>query len=126
MWTKVKLKLAQAKAWLIALLVSIGLLALPVVVAGPIGFTWTNPTLNVDGTVYNPATDQLEIRIYCNGDTTPTFVSSGVAEAFSTEVPPGTYTCYATAVNVDNVESGPSNTVTKVVEMPAPEPPVLN
>ena len=123
---KLKKLWSKLKTWTLALLVSIGILVLPTVVAGPIGFSWENPTRNIDGSVYNPVTDQLEIRIYCNGDTSPTFVSQGDGTSFSADVPPGTYTCYATAVNIDNVESGPSNTVTKVVEMPAPEPPVLN
>ena len=113
------------KVWVYGLLIAIGLITVPMVMAGPIGFTWTNPTQNTDGTLFDAATEQAEIRIYCNGDATPTFVSLGAATALNEITSPGTYTCFATAVNVEGTESGPSNTVTKVVLSAPPNPPVL-
>lgn len=123
---KAKAAWVKVKSWWVAILVSLGLLVSIPVGAGPISFSWTNPTQNVDGTTFDPATELAEIRIYCNGDTTPTFVSLGALESLADNVPPGTYTCYATAVNNDGAESGPSNSVTKVVERAPPNPPVLN
>ena len=41
-------------------------------------------------------------------------------------VSPGTYTCFATTVDTDGLESMASNTVVKIVENAPPNPPVLN
>ena len=129
MWNTIKVKTKSAynrfKGWVLALLVSLGLVAIPVL-AAPISFSWTNATQNEDGTAFDAATEQLEVRIYCNGDTTPTFVSSGSANALDAITLPGTYTCFARTVNLEGTESADSNTVTKVVLSSAPLPPVLN
>ena len=130
MWTTFKTKVqsmwARIRAAFISVLVALGLMVAIPAGAGPINFSWTNPTQNVDGTVFDPATELAEIRLYCNGDTTPTFISVGPVTSFGSDVPPGTYTCYATAFSVYGQESGPSNTVVKVVERAPPNPPVLN
>lgn len=115
----------KIKAWFISILVGIGLISAPIL-ASTIGFEWTNATTRVDGSAFDPATEQAEIRIYCNGDTTPTFVSDGAATALNEIVLPGTYTCYATTLDTSGQESGPSAEVTKVVAPALPNPPVLN
>ena len=115
----------KIKAWFLAVLVGLGLVSAPLL-AGQIGFTWQNASTRVDGTPFDPATEQAEIRIYCNGDTSPTFTSTGAAEALSAITVPGTYTCHATTVDTDGQESAPSASVTKTVLRALPNPPVLN
>lgn len=113
------------RAWLLAFLIAIGLIALPVL-AGTIQFTWTNAIERADGTPFDAATEQAEIRLYCNGDTSPTFISPGAATATAEIiVAAGEYTCYATTVDMDGQESDPSNIVTKTVLAAIPAPPTL-
>ena len=130
MWKTIKLKTKAAwtrmKSWALAILVALGLVVALPIEAGPISFTWTNPVQNTDGTPFDPATELAEIRLYCNGDLTPTFVSPGSANALDAITAPGTYVCYATAVNIEGTESAPSNTATKVVLSAPPNPPVLD
>ena len=115
----------KTRAWFVALLVAVGLMTLPAM-AGPISFSWTNATENVDGTPFDAATEQMEVRIYCNGDPSPYFVAPGAQASLEVITTPGTYTCFARTVNMDNIESADSNTVTKIVLAAAPNPPVLN
>jgi|VirMetMinimDraft_7_1064189.scaffolds.fasta_scaffold02481_3 hypothetical protein len=114
----------KAKKWWLAVLLALGFAVIPAG-AGTISFTWTNATQNEDGTVFDPATEQMEVRIYCNGDTTPTFVSPGASAALDVITTPGTYTCVARTVNMEGTESADSNEATKVVLRSAPLPPVL-
>lgn len=114
----------KAKKWWLAMLLALGFAVIPAG-AGTISFTWTNATQNEDGTVFDPATEQMEVRIYCNGDTTPTFVSPGDSAALDVITTPGTYTCVARTVNMEGTESADSNEATKVVLRSAPLPPVL-
>ena len=124
--TKARKAWTRTKAWVYGILVALGLVVAMPTVAGPISFSWTNATTRTDGTVFDPATEQAEIRLYCNGDASPTFTSPGDANVLDAIVAPGTYTCYATTVDTDGVESMASNTVVKVVEKAPPNPPVLN
>ena len=114
----------KAKKWWLAVLLALGFAVIPAG-AGTISFTWTNATQNEDGTVFDAAAEQMEVRIYCNGDTTPTFVSPGASAALDVITTPGTYTCVARAVNMEGTESADSNEATKVVLRSAPLPPVL-
>ena len=129
MWNTIKVKTKNAynrfKGWVLALLISLGLVAIPAM-AGPISFTWTNPTQNEDGTAFDAATELLEIRIYCNGDPAPYFVSPGAAVSLDVITTPGTYVCFARAVNLEGTESQNSGTVTKVVLSSPPNPPILD
>lgn len=115
----------KLKTWVYGLFVAFGLIVTVPLMAGPISFSWTNAVERTDGTVFDPATEQAEVRLYCNGATSPTFVSPGDANVLDSVTAPGTYTCYATTVDVDGVESFASNSVTKVVEKAPPKPPVL-
>ena len=131
MWKRFKAKVKRAwgqfKTWFYGILISLGLVVAMPTVAGPISFGWTNATERTDGTVFDPATEQAEIRLYCNGDTDPTFVSLGDANALDVITAPGIYDCYATTVDTDGVESITiSNRVIKIVEKAPPNPPVLN
>jgi len=128
MWQRFKCKTKRAwnrfKAWFYGILVALGLVVALPTVAGPISFSWTNATQRTDGSVFDAATEQAEIRLYCNGDLA--FTSPGDANVLDAIVAPGTYKCYATTVDTDGVESMASNTVVKVVEKAPPNPPVLN
>jgi len=124
--SKVKSTWNRFKGWMLSILVALGLIVAIPTQAGPISFSWTNPTQNEDGTLFDAPTEQLEIRLYCNGDTVPTFVSPGAAVALDVITAPGTYTCFATAVNLEGTESAPSGTVTKVVLNAPPNPPTLD
>ena len=117
---------AKIKAWWIALLVSVGLIAAPALYAAPKDFSWTNATQRVDGSPFNAAVDQAEIRIYCDGDTVPKLVVQGAATAGTADFGFGTHTCYATTVDVYGLESDPSNTVTFEILPAKPNPPVLS
>jgi len=116
----------RAKRWWVALLVALGLIVAVPALAGMLSLSWTNPEQRTDGTAFDAATEQAEIRIYCNGDTSPTFVSPGDADAMDQITAASEYTCYATALDTDGQESDPSNTVTKTVLPARPNPPVLD
>jgi hypothetical protein len=129
------------RRWIVAVGVTLGLITAPIVMAVAKDFSWTNPTQRVDGTVYDPATEQAEIRIYCDIDF-PAF-NPQTAGASSSDVPvgvsPGASTtltvdglafgnheCGATSVDIYGEESFMSGLVTFVVTPAKPEPPVLN
>jgi len=116
---------ARLKKFIIGFLIAIGLIAGPILYAGSLNLEWTNAVERIDGTVFDAATEQAGIRIYCNGDTTPTFVSAGDSTSLSEIVPPGDYECYATTVDMDGLESFASNTITKTVDNALPNPPIL-
>lgn len=117
---------AKIKKWVYGILAALGLVVAMPTVAGPISFSWINATQRIDGSVFDPGTEQAEIRLYCNGDIAPTFTSPGDANVLDAIVAPGIYTCYATTVDTNGVESMASNTVVKVVEAAPANPPVLN
>lgn len=118
------------KKWAIGILIALGLVSVPFIVgAGSKDFSWTNPTQNTDGSVFDAATELKEIRIYCtNTDTNvlePMITSVGVATTYTAEFSSGNYSCYATAVSIEDAESFASNTVTFTIDPLIPNPPVL-
>jgi hypothetical protein len=117
-WTKVKL-------WAYIMLVSIGLIALPIEAAEK-SFSWTNASQREDGSAFDAATEQAEVRLYCDGDTVPTFVSVGAATTYTGSFSFGSHTCYATTLDTDDQESLASNSVTFVLTPARPNPPVLS
>ena len=117
---------ARFKAWFVSILVAIGLAAAPLAMSAPKDFSWSNAAQRVDGSAFDPATEQAEVRIYCDGDTAPTFVSPGASNTFTGEFAFGSHTCHATTVDQYGLESDPSNSVTFVVTPARPNPPVLN
>ena len=130
----------KMKAWVYALLVAIGIVSGGLALAVPVGYSWTNPTQNTDGSPFDAATEQAEVRLYCGVDPvafvpeTPsavqsestTAVSPGDATDLVVDLLPGTHVCFATVFDIYGYESGPSGTVTKIVERFPPSPPVLN
>ena len=130
MWTTIKVKARAAwlkvKAWVYAGLVAIGLVAAPAAMSATKDFSWTNPTTRVDGSAYDAATEQVEVRIYCDGDTAPTFVAAGAATALTGDFSFGNHSCFATVVDQYGQESDPSNTVTFVLTPARPNPPGLS
>jgi len=113
------------KALVYAVLIALGIISAPILYAGTLELAWTNATERVDGTPFDAATEQAAIRIYCNGDVTPTFVSAGAAANLDQITAAGDYECYATTVDTDGLESFASNTITKTVSKALPRPPVL-
>ena len=129
MLSRIKARLAllwaRFKKLVVAFLIAIGLISVPIVLAGTLDLSWTNAVERIDGTAFDATTEQFGIKIYCNGDTDPTFVSAGASTSLSEIVPPGDYECYATTVDIDGLESFASNTITKTVERALPNPPIL-
>lgn len=88
---------------------------------------WTEPKYRVDGTPLYAPTDIGEYRLYCG--TLPAYkVPAGnqytaplhdILPAF------GEYICYLTAVDMEGLESLPSNTVTLNYDRTAPQAPTL-
>lgn len=114
------------KAWFVAVLISLGLIAAPLLYAAPKDFTWSNPTERVDATPFDAATEQAQVNIYCDGDTVPTvsFPNGSVAGTHDFSI--GTHTCYATVVDTDGQESDASNTVVFDILPARPNPPTLS
>jgi len=110
------------KAWVIGLLVAIGLVATPLL-AIETTFTYTRGTEYSDQTPM-PLAEIAETKLYCNGSLVVTEL--GADENFNPDLTPGSYDCYATHVDVYGRESIPSNTVTKVVLPGLPNPPILD
>lgn len=126
---RIKQTFAKFKKWFIGLLVAIGLVSVPVVMAGSKDFSWTNPTQNVDGSVFNPETDQLHTKIYCvkdGSEAVPVMTIPGAQTSYTADLAPGDYECYGTVANMAGIESAASNTVTFTIDPPIPLPPVLN
>lgn len=129
----------RVRGWFIGVLIALGVIA-GAAFAATQSFNWTNPTQNVDGSAFDPATELAEVRIYCNlsptaftpespGVTsphTPALVSPGDLTTAARDFAAGDYTCFATAFSIYGYESAPSNTVTfTVTPTVAPEAPVL-
>jgi len=72
--------------------------------------TWTDPTLNSDGSPISLA----NIRVYRNG-TQIAQVNPGVQTYLDAGAPNGQHSYHVTAMNTANVQSSPSNTVTLIV-----------
>lgn len=94
-------------------------------------FTMQPPIAYEDGSPLPPQ-DILEYRLYCDDETvTPVYVQPNFPNTRTTIDAPantfmsGTHTCFATAVDNDGTESGPSNAVNFTVPLPRPNPPIL-
>lgn len=91
-------------------------------------FSWTFPTEYESGA---PITvDQItETRIYCDGNSTPEAVVTAPAASWTAAFKgfgPGSHTCYATVVDIEGAESGPSNSVNFTVPADRARAPGLN
>ena len=114
------------KAWFVAMLILIGLITIPPLYSAPRDLSWTNPTERVDTTPFDAATEQLETRIYCDGDISPTLVVPGDATSATLDFSVGSHSCEASVVDTDNQESDRSNQVTFDILPARPNPPVLS
>lgn len=132
------------KNWAYGLLAAIGLVAVPMLASALVTFSWTNPTLNEDGSVLDPS-QLVETRLYCDIDPaafTPEDGSEGTASSHTADavyaapattgdidLSYGRHDCFATAVaDYDGIrmESMPSGVATKIVKPPRPNPPGLD
>lgn len=109
-----------------------------VAIAAAVTFNWSNPTANTDGTVFNPATDQLNTRIYCDQDINAfvpespnlpqlylSFARAQGAATSTTEAnDSGAVRCFGTVTSNDGWESMPSNLIRDTPSIP--NPPVLS
>lgn len=112
---------AKIKKWALSVLIALGLVAAPLVYSEVVNFTYIAPVQNIDGSELVPGPDYVA-RLYCNGE----FVQERPVDGnFNPNLSPGTYTCVATVVN-NGQESDFSNEVTRVVEFPIPNAPVLD
>jgi len=118
---------AKIKKWWVAMLVALGLVSAPILYAEVVTFTYVAATENIDGSPLDIA-DIAFTRLYCND---VLVVSEAGADLdFNPELGIGSYSCYATHVVLapdgTELESDPSNRVTRVVNPARPQPPVLN
>lgn len=132
-WEKVKAwwrrLIAKIRSWVVSLLVMLLTVIGGVALAGSKAFIWTNPTTNVDGSAFDPATEQQETRIYCGVDPaafvpekpgspqtlTPKAVTQGNVSTTTQDFLAGDYSCFATVFSVYGYESDPSNVATFTV-----------
>lgn len=132
-WSKIKAAIKRAvskvRAWMGGALLALAVIIGGVALAGSKSFIWTNPTANVDGTPFDPATEQAETRIYCGEDVaafvpeqpgtpqtlTPYTVTQGAIATTTKEFLAGEHTCFATVFSVYGYESEPSNVITFTV-----------
>ena len=132
---------ARIKKWGVAVLAAVGLVSVPLLASAVVQFSWTNPTLNEDGSALDPS-QLIETRLYCGvdaatfvpqADTTPASAPASAvfpapAQIGDHQLSYGRHDCFATTVaSYDGVpmESRPSNVVTKIVTPPRPNAPVL-
>lgn len=115
---------AKVKKWFYGILVTLGLVAAPLLYAELVGFTYTPANQYEDGTPL-PLTDIAFTRLYCNGSVVAN--EAGADGDFSVEFTVGRYECYATHIVLgpdgQEIESAPSNLVVKIVNPAKPNPP---
>lgn len=117
---KAKKAWLKVKAWVLGLLVALGLVSAPLLYAEVVDFNYDRATLRSDGTVLLES-DIAFTRLYCDGVMVDEEV--GADESFQTDLGIGTHNCHATHVDTDGQESLPSNVVVKTVNPAAPNPP---
>jgi|GEM_PF-4163855 len=113
---------ARFKHWIMGVLVALGLLAGTVVMATA-QFTFTMPTNympDANGVIAPlPLSDIADVLLYCDGGSTPVWTLGGTpTEAVfdrTIVLGYGSHDCQASVVTANSLESGLSNTVTKVV-----------
>ena len=102
-------------------MVTVGIVAaIPIALSQIVNFNYTPATTRVDGSPLALA-DIAETRLYCNNQLVTS--EPGADGNFNPDLMPGSYTCYATHVDTNGLESDPSNEVTKLVLPPRPNPP---
>ena len=114
----------KVKAWGIALLVSIGLIAAPLLYAEMVTFSYIRATEYDNGTPM-PVEEIQFTRLYCDGALVAEELGADLNIVGNLSI--GTHTCYGTHVDIYDRESVPSATVQRIVSPPGtgPNPPVL-
>jgi hypothetical protein len=113
----------RVRRWTLTILAYLGL-AVGLVVAAQVQFTYTAPTQYQDGSAL-PLGDIAVTRLYCNNIKVDE--ETGSDGDFDVLLAPGSYSCYATVVAVNGLESLPSNVVQRVVlSDQVPNAPVLD
>ena len=91
-------------------------------------FSWTFPTEYESGAPLD-VSQITETRIYCDGNSTPDAVITAPQNNYTSAFKyfsAGSHTCYATVVDIDGAESGPSNSVNFTVPADRAVAPALN
>ena len=97
------------KAWIVSILVAIGVVGGGIVIAQPVDLNYTRPTTYEDDSPL-PLSEIAETRLYCNDVLVLT--EPGSDETFDNVdslLPVGTHSCYGTVVATNGLESRPSN-----------------
>lgn len=101
------------------------LLLLPITAnAEMVIFDWDHPTQKTDNSPL-PIAEIQETRLYCDGDTTATFVVPAPAPTTSENMTLGAHSCHATTVDTSGGEGLLSNVVNFTVSRALPGAPVL-
>ncbi len=120
-----KAKWTKLKAWVLALLVALGLVAAPLLYAEVVTFTYARAT-QYDNGVLMPLDEIQFTRLYCDGSMVAE--EPGADLDIEGNLGIGTHDCYGTHVDIYDRESVPSNTVQRIVSPPGTGPgaPVLD
>jgi len=118
-------QMTKMKAWVIALLITLGVIVGPLVYSETISFTYVRATQFDDGSPM-PETDIQFTRLYCDGSLAAE--EPGADQSIDGDLSIGSHDCYGTHVDIYDRESLPSNTVTRIVDPPGTGPgsPVLD
>jgi len=126
-------KWTRFKGWFIGVLVALGLMTGGIAMATA-QFTFTMPTeyeADAQGVIAPlPLSDIADVLLYCDAGATPVWNLGGTPTEAVFErtivLGYGSHDCQASVITLNSLESGLSNTVTKVVAPTTPaEPPTL-
>lgn len=117
----------KALKWAIPAVV-ISMLTVNMVMAGSGTLTWTDPTTRADGSTFNSATDALKHTVYLGVSSSLTSTSydskvdiGATATTYAvTSLPSGTTYAIVTITDKQNLESDPSNIVSKFIPFAKP------
>lgn len=123
-------KWAQLKGWFVGVLVALGLVTAPFIMAEPKDFTYTAATQYEDGTAL-PIEEIATTQVYCRQGADPfaeVVQEVGADGVFDpVEFTGGDWECYATHTATNGQESQPSGSVFfRILPDVAPNPPVLS
>ena len=114
----------RAKKWVLAILVSLGLIAGGLAYAESKDISWVNATQRVDGTVLL-VSEIASTNLYCDGDSTPVLVVTDGRTSVVLDFGIGFHNCYATHIDTNGQESAQSNVISFTILPAAPKPPVI-
>lgn len=97
--------------------------------AGPKTFNWVNPITRMDGSPFDPASEQKQTNIKCGasagGPYTDIYIVAGatISAQINNVVADGTWYCVVSAVDMQGREGGPSNEVNFTISPDPVAPP---